>query len=161
MSVLLNTTVPTAPDAPTILRNATAGNQSATMSWTAPAYDGGSPIIGYIVTAYVGYAPVKVRIFKSPLTTQTVTGLTNGTEYRFRVRAWNAVGISGYSKVTNPVTPSEVGVASFSGPGISAPIGIALGSDGALWFTNYDNASIGRITPDGAVTNTRAPATAL
>lgn len=58
------------------------------------------------VTAYVGYFPVKVRIFNSPLTTQTVTGLTNGTEYRFRVRAYNAYGVSDFSKVTNPVTPT-------------------------------------------------------
>jgi hypothetical protein len=100
------TPAPIAPDAPTILRNATAGNQSATISWLPPTSDGGSPIIGYAVVAYVGYAPVKVRIFNSPVTTQTVTGLTNGTEYRFRVLAYNAIGISGYSKVTNPVTPT-------------------------------------------------------
>jgi hypothetical protein len=100
------TVAPTAPGVPTILRNATAGNQSATVSWLAPASDGGSPITGYVVTAYVGYAPVKVRIFNSPLTTQTVTGLTNGTTYRFRVRAYNAYGISGYSTVTNAVTPT-------------------------------------------------------
>jgi Fibronectin type III domain/Neocarzinostatin family len=100
------TPAPTAPDPPTILRNATAANQSATISWLAPASDGGSPIIGYVVTAYVGYAPVTWRLFNSTLTTQTVTGLTNGTQYRFRVRAYNAIGFSDYSKVTNPVTPS-------------------------------------------------------
>jgi FG-GAP-like repeat/Fibronectin type III domain len=97
---------PRAPTAPTILRNATAANQSATVSWLAPASDGGSPVTGYVVTAYVGYASVKVRIFNSPLTTQTVTGLTNGTTYRFRVRAYNAYGFSGFSKVTNAVTPT-------------------------------------------------------
>ena len=76
------------------------------VSWTAPASDGGSPITGYVVVAYVGYAPVKTRIFNSTLTTQTVTALTNGTEYRFRVRADNVYCISGYSKVSNPVTPT-------------------------------------------------------
>ena len=76
------------------------------MSWTVPVSDGGSPINGYVVTAYVGYSPVKTRIFNSTLTTQTVTGLVNGTTYRFRVGAYNAIGISGYSKVTNPVTPT-------------------------------------------------------
>ena len=30
-------------------------------------------------------------------------------------------------------------------PGISNPTGIASGPDGALWFTNQDNASIGRV----------------
>jgi len=32
-------------------------------------------------------------------------------------------------------------------------LGITAGSDGALWFTNYDNSSIGRITTAGVVTN--------
>ena len=39
------------------------------------------------------------------------------------------------------------------GPGIDDPVGIAAGPDGALWFTNYGNNSIGRITTTGAVTN--------
>jgi len=30
----------------------------------------------------------------------------NGTTYRFRVQAMNAIGTSGYSTVTNPVTPT-------------------------------------------------------
>ena len=97
---------PTAPGAPTIIRNATAGDGEATVSWTAPASDGGSPITGYVVTPYVGYGPRLSTTFTSTATTQTVTGLVNGTEYRFRVQAINAVGTSGYSTVTNPVTPS-------------------------------------------------------
>ena len=36
---------------------------------------------------------------------------------------------------------------------ISSPIGITAGPDGALWFTNYGNNSIGRITTAGTVTN--------
>jgi hypothetical protein len=94
------------PEAPTIIRNATAGVGEATVSWTAPASDGGSPIIGYVVTPYVGYSPRPSTTFLSTSTTQTITGLVNGTQYRFRVQAINAVGISGYSTVTNPVTPS-------------------------------------------------------
>jgi hypothetical protein len=97
-------TGPTPPDPPTI-GTATGGNGQATVSWIAPVSDGGSPIVGYAVVAYIGYAPVKVRIFNSPLTTETVAGLTNGTEYRFRVLAYNAIGTSGYSKVSNAVTP--------------------------------------------------------
>jgi len=95
---------PTAPAAPTIAA-AAASDRSATMSWVAP-FDGGSPIVGYVVTAYVGYYPAKYRIFNSTSTTQTVTGLSNGTHYRFRVRAYNTIGISGYSRVANLVTPT-------------------------------------------------------
>jgi hypothetical protein len=38
-------------------------------------------------------------------------------------------------------------------PGIDVPYEIAAGPDGALWFTNSGNASIGRITTTGTVTN--------
>ena len=34
----------------------------------------------------------------------------------------------------------------YTGAGISHPEGIAAGPDGALWFTNEGNGSIGRIT---------------
>ena len=38
-------------------------------------------------------------------------------------------------------------------PGISGPDGIVPGPDGALWFTNFANNSIGRITTAGVVTS--------
>ena len=51
-------------------------------------------------------SPAPSKTFSSTATTQTITGLVNGTKYRFRVQAINAVGTGGYSTVTNPVTPS-------------------------------------------------------
>ena len=36
---------------------------------------------------------------------------------------------------------------------INGPAAITTGPDGALWFTNHDNNSIGRITTGGVVTN--------
>ena len=44
-------------------------------------------------------------------------------------------------------------VTNYTGTGISSPIVITAGPDGALWFTNPGNNSIGRITTGGAVTN--------
>ena len=44
-------------------------------------------------------------------------------------------------------------VSNFSGEGISHPRYITLGSDGALYFTNPGNNSIGRITTSGVVSN--------
>jgi len=45
------------------------------------------------------------------------------------------------------------GVTNFTDPSINQPEGIAWGSDGALWFVNDANNSIGRISTSGAVTN--------
>ncbi len=43
-------------------------------------------------------------------------------------------------------------VTNFKAPGIDAPFVITPGPDGALWFTNLDNPSIGRITTAGVIT---------
>ena len=44
-------------------------------------------------------------------------------------------------------------VTNYTGTGIDDPVSITAGPDGALWFTNQGNNSIGRITTAGVVTN--------
>ena len=118
-----------APGAPTIIGNATAGNSEATVSWTAPVSDGGSPITGFVVTPYIGYFALPPVTFKSTATTQVITGrVANGLTYRFRVQAINAVGTSGYSKVTNPVYPSTT-----VAPDLGAPTIIRNATAGGGW----------------------------
>ena len=96
---------PTVPDAPTI-GTATAGNGQATVSWTTPADNGGSPLDGYIVTPYVDGTALAPRQFFSTATTQTIKNLTNGTTYTFTVAATNGVGTGPESEHSNPVTPA-------------------------------------------------------
>ena len=72
---------------------ATPGNAQVTLSWAAPASDGGSPVTGYNLYAgttadFNGRAPVA----KVTGTVVTVTGLVNGTPYYFRVTAVNRAG---------------------------------------------------------------------
>ena len=43
--------------------------------------------------------------------------------------------------------------APFASNGINAPVGLAQGGDGAMWFTNSGNSTIGRTTSAGVVTN--------
>ncbi|MBV9923318.1 MAG: DUF1929 domain-containing protein [Pseudonocardia sp.] len=96
-----------APATPTNV-SATAGNASATVSWTAPD-DGNSPITSYTVTPWVnGTAQTPVTVSGGPPvpTTTTVTGLTNGTQYTFTVTATNTIGTSQQSAPSNAVTPS-------------------------------------------------------
>ncbi|WAH95248.1 fibronectin type III domain-containing protein [Arthrobacter sp. MMS18-M83] len=115
----------TAPAAPTGV-SATAGNASATVSWTAPA-NGGSPITSYAVTPHAGtttLAPVTVS-GNPPATTAAVTGLTNGTAYTFTVTATNAIGPSPASAASAPVTPMAAATAPAAPSGVSATAGNA------------------------------------
>jgi len=101
------TTVPgapsTAPAAPTEV-SAMAGNGEATVSWSAPD-DGGASITSYTVTPYIGSVAQAPQTFASSARSQTITGLTNGTAYTFRVTATNKAGTSPASTPSAPVTP--------------------------------------------------------
>jgi hypothetical protein len=82
----------TAFAAPTGL-TATAGDAQVTLSWAAPASDGGSAVTGYdvyLATAAGGQESAPISTTQG--TGGTVTGLTNGTTYYFRVTAVNAAG---------------------------------------------------------------------
>jgi uncharacterized protein (TIGR02145 family) len=83
---------------------ATAGNAQATVTFTAPANNGGAAITGYTVTSSPG--GLTATGAASPL---TVTGLTNGTSYRFSVVATNSVGNSVASAPSNSVIPVTAG----------------------------------------------------
>ena len=97
---------PTAPDAPTSPA-ATAGNTGATVFWTAPAFNGGLAITGYLVEYKLSAAGTwsTFETTSSSATYSVVTGLTNSSVYNFRVSAVNATGTSTPSSTVN-ATPS-------------------------------------------------------
>ncbi len=92
----------TLPDAPTATA-ATAGNAQATVTWTAPAGNGGSPITGYTVAGTPGGT---CTVAAAAPRTCTIATLANGTPYTFTVKATNAVGDSLPSLASAPVTPT-------------------------------------------------------
>ncbi len=89
---------PGVPLAPRKVRAAGA-NARARVTWTAPASNG-SPISKYTVKSIPGS-----KTCTGHITACTVTGLSNGTPYRFKVTATNARGTGAASVLSNKVTP--------------------------------------------------------
>jgi flagellar hook assembly protein FlgD/PKD repeat protein len=98
--------------------SAQPGNASATVSWSAPASNGGAPVTGYVVTPFRAGVAQAAHSFAATATSGVIAGLTNGTSYTFKVAATNANGTSPGSPASNAVTvgapasPSGVTVAS-------------------------------------------------
>ena len=124
-------TPPTVPGAPSGV-SANAGNAAATVTWSAPASDGGSPISAYTATASPGGASCSWS--SGPLSC-TISGLTNGTTYTISVSATNAVGTGPPSAPSNAVTPSAGG-----GPMTLTPIADAYCTS-ASSTTNFGSAT--------------------
>ena len=84
---------PSVPGAPASL-TATAGDEEVALVWSAPADDGGSPVTGYEYRFAAGTTvPGDTPWQSAGLDLEwTVTGLTNGQQYAFEVRASNRVG---------------------------------------------------------------------
>ena len=96
------------PSAPTGL-TVTAGNAQASLSWTAPTgVIAQAPITDYReqYSTNNGTTWTTFTAAASTATSATVTGLTNGTAYLFRVAAVNGVGTGAYTAASSSVTPA-------------------------------------------------------
>ncbi|MEO7974588.1 MAG: fibronectin type III domain-containing protein, partial [Thermoanaerobaculia bacterium] len=94
------------PPSPPTSVVATPGNTQVSVSFVAPANNGGSPITGYAVTpspATVGWVDTQAGTLAL---THLVTGLTNGVAYTFTVRATNVSGTGDPSVPSNSATPA-------------------------------------------------------
>lgn len=151
-------TAPVAPDAPT----ASGGNAQATVSWSAPADDGGAAITGYRIRIHAGASTPKEVTVGNQLST-VIDGLRNGVEHSFSVAAINAAGEGDYSDGSNVVTPVA--------PDITAPVVAArVPSVGATTVPILRNLSVrfaegvtgvssSTFQLRNAVTNAKIPAT--
>ena len=89
----------TVPGAPTGVTSTGGPGTTATISWTPPASNGGSPITLYTVTS----SPDNLTATATGTST-TLTGFTYGTEYTFTVTATNSAGTGPASDSSNPGT---------------------------------------------------------
>jgi hypothetical protein len=90
-----------------LVKASAVSGSTARVTWTAPAASG-SPMTSYTVTPYDGdtaLAPTTVRGNPAP-TSATVTGLTAGKSYTFKVKATNRHGTGAASSKSNTVTPA-------------------------------------------------------
>ncbi len=154
-------TVPGAPSPAT----GTAGDMQATVNWTVPS-DGGSAIMNYTVTPYIGSTggtPVNVT---APAISKIVTGLINGTVYTFQVTATNSVG-TGAVATTGQVKPGRVpgaptGVTASAGDTTATVNWTAPSYDGGYAITGYTvTSSPGGLIGSSSGSQTTATVTGL
>ncbi len=106
-SSAVNVTPLGVPSAPRSVSVTTSMGQ-ASISFTAPANDGGAAITNYEFTTNGGgsWTPMSPATTTPPF---VITGLSNGTSYPFAVRAVNSYGAGASSTVVTASTPSLPG----------------------------------------------------
>jgi fibronectin type 3 domain-containing protein len=101
---------------------ATPGNGEITLSWSAPANDGGSAVIGYNVYRGPTSGGETLIALLGNVLAHNDSGLTNGQTYFYVIRAVNAVGegsqsneASGVPNLDDTVPTAPTGLAATSG----------------------------------------------
>ena len=163
----------TTPGAPTSV-TATGASSAATVSWTAPASNGGVVVSDYTIqfSSNSGSTWTTFTDTVSSSTSVSVTGLVNGTAYVFRVAAVNAVGTGSYSSASSSVIAAgapgiPTSVTATAGAGSATVSWTAPGSNGGSAITDYaiqfssNSGSTWTTFADGTSTSTSATVTGL
>uniref|UniRef100_A0A3B4TG70 Uncharacterized protein n=1 Tax=Seriola dumerili TaxID=41447 RepID=A0A3B4TG70_SERDU len=95
------------PDPPRGIKASDVSRDSVSLNWVAPANDGGSKVISYIIEKCPTTAERWERVAQSRDTRYTVINLFGGTSYQFRVIAENKFGQSAPSETSGPVMTKE------------------------------------------------------
>jgi hypothetical protein len=154
-SISVTATTPCASGTP----SGTRGNAQVSLSWSAPTYNGGASISDYTIeySSNSGSSWSTFSRSASTSTSATITGLTNGTSYLFRVTPINSQGSGVVSSNSSAVTPFTIADAptinsiSVSNQALSIAF-IAPSSNGGNTITNYQYSTNG-----GSSWTTRSP----
>ncbi len=135
------------PSAPTSLA-ASPGDASASVSWNAPSFTGGSPITGYQVYRGTSPNPTTSVAQLGVQTSYPDTGLVNGTTYYYKVSALNANGegpLSGQAQATpTAVVPPSAPLPTLDNfdDGFENPL-----SDQGRWANGVSGGEVGLYVP--------------
>ncbi len=132
--------VAAAPTAPSTLV-ATRGNGQVGLTWSAPSANGGATITDYVVEYSTDNSNWTIFADGTSATAAaTITGLTNGTPYYFRIAAVNIAGTSTYlassattTPATTPSAPQSLAVSSVSTGTIA--------TNGLVGYWSFDGSS--------------------
>ncbi|MCU1415560.1 MAG: fibronectin type protein [Microbacteriaceae bacterium] len=141
-STTTSTTPRTVPDAPTAVA-AVADTASADVAWSAPGSNGGSPVTGYVASAYA--ASTGGSAIATCTTTTAVAcaipSLANGTTYYVSVVAQNAAGSGVESSPRTIVTPlarpSAPTIGSVTTGNAFLTVNFTAGAQGSSAITGY------------------------
>src|SRR5438874_1618060 len=121
---------PTPPSAPQNLA-ATGGNAQVTLTWQAPASNGGSPITNYRIYRGTSSNGETLKATIGNVLTYTDTSVTNGVTYYYQVSAVNGAGEGPRSNEASatpsppPPPPPDFGISA-----TPASLSIQIGSSG-------------------------------
>ena len=139
----------TVPGSPTSV-SGIAGDAQVSLVWSVPVSDGGSVITDYVVEFNDGGSWTMFADGTSTSASATVTGLTNGQAYAFRVSAINIVGTGTVSTVSTAVTPattpSAPTITAISPSNGSLSVAFTAGANGGSAITTYKYSTDGGST---------------
>uniref|UniRef100_A0A671F7J6 Myosin-binding protein C, cardiac-type n=1 Tax=Rhinolophus ferrumequinum TaxID=59479 RepID=A0A671F7J6_RHIFE len=95
------------PDAPAAPKISNVGEDSCTVQWEPPAYDGGQPILGYILERKKkkSYRWMRLNFDLLRELSHEARRMIEGVVYEMRVYAVNAIGMSRPSPASQPFMP--------------------------------------------------------
>ncbi|XP_034073081.1 myosin-binding protein C, cardiac-type isoform X5 [Gymnodraco acuticeps] len=103
----INVKVVDVPDPPQTPRVLSVGEESCVVQWDPPLFDGGQPIIGYVLERKKKKSYRWMRLNFDPYldTTFEAKRMIEGMEYEMRVYAVNGIGMSRHSPASQPFVP--------------------------------------------------------
>ena len=108
MEIFIKSVCTDVPSAPLDIQVDHVTRDSCTVTWSPPASDGGTPLVGYHVEQRLISTPTWVRVGPTVVGTSfQVVGLLDGQTYQFRVTAETRDGLGDPSPASAAVTARD------------------------------------------------------